>query len=479
MSFSLAYGSFGDIIETAKLVKKIVDVLYSLSSMPSIERQKTIAVLKSLYDDIALLLKFTNTDPSSRDGHRLGDRIMAELRSCRSLIDQLCTKMDQSNSLMAKLWMALTEDRELAYWRSEMAERRAVLHTLLELLNIVVSQQSGTQIQDAISHMKYVGGEVNNLTFKVQDIESDIQTVAGQVTKVGVTTMFASRALGESITNVRARVEDVGVEIRAQLQQIVQNTTLHDVMEPMFFVIDPLGGVIRISASYCEGFKDLHRIIMAYLTNRTRAGRGYIERGDYNIVNAEGCVIHPQDFPAKAKPGVRLDISIIKRKIYASNAKGSSCPQCGIILVNVPANAWIVCANPLCGCRYQLSEPKVGPKDINPHRGAGATDIRNQTVILDNSEPEGPELFRLLEIRVVSWVSHRGSEPIMQQEREERQILLGEWTASKARHSEILPMGDESSESSDDEDLEFDVWEDVDAISHQSNDRSESLDDLC
>ncbi|KAJ7622856.1 hypothetical protein B0H17DRAFT_1112340 [Mycena rosella] len=404
MSFSFAYGSFGDILETARLAKKIFDAMYNPSGSPSIERQKTITILKSLYEDVAILLRFTDMDSSSPDGHMLADRILAELASCRSLMEALCAKINQPSSFLAKIWTALTEERELASWTSEMMERRAVLHTLLELLNIVVSQRSGLHVQDVASHMKYVRGEVKDLTVQVQNIESEVQTVAGQVKNIGVATMFTSCALGESITNVRAQVKDVGVELRTQLQQIIQNTTsVQHMLEPMFFVIDPVGGVIQISATYCQGFRDLHRIINAHLTNRTLAGRRYVERGDYNLVTTEGCVILPRDFDAKAKPGMRLDISIIKHKVSPTKAAGSSCPQCGSLVVDV-LTAWLDCPNPLCGCRFQLSEPKIGPHDINPHRLQSAREIIPRKAILNDSEPEGSETFRLLQIRVVSTV---------------------------------------------------------------------------
>jgi hypothetical protein len=76
--------------------------------------------------------------------------------------------------------------------------------------------------------------------------------------------------------------------------------------------------------------KDLDRIIKACLHGRREAGWRYVERGDYNIVSPAGDIVRPPEFLATLGDGIRLEMSIIKRKIEVERSGNMrNCPQCG------------------------------------------------------------------------------------------------------------------------------------------------------
>lgn len=133
MSFALTYGSFGDIVETARLAKRIIDVLRS--GRASYKRQKVISDLKGMHDDVATLSTLLDLDSSSPQVQHITSRLSAELALCHSLMQQLFAKINSSNGVIGRILMALSEETELISWRVEISERRGALHLLLESLN--------------------------------------------------------------------------------------------------------------------------------------------------------------------------------------------------------------------------------------------------------------------------------------------------------------------------------------------------------
>jgi hypothetical protein len=133
---ALTFGSFGDILEAAKIAKRIVDVLRK-GSGGSQRRQALILTLEGMCDDMArLTLLF--------DAGSFTDRLWAEVDLCRSLADEVYAKIKSYETaglrgLLGKAWMVAVEEKELASWRAQISERRAALHDLLRSLNRFVS----------------------------------------------------------------------------------------------------------------------------------------------------------------------------------------------------------------------------------------------------------------------------------------------------------------------------------------------------
>jgi hypothetical protein len=63
------------------------------------------------------------------------ERLSAELVLCRSLMERLYAKVNLSRGLIGRIWIALSEEKELASWRIDISERREALYLLLESLN--------------------------------------------------------------------------------------------------------------------------------------------------------------------------------------------------------------------------------------------------------------------------------------------------------------------------------------------------------
>jgi hypothetical protein len=129
---ALTYGSFGDIMETARLSKRVIDVLRS--GQGSLKRQKVISDLKVMHDDVVALSTAFAVDSPARLQY-FADRLATELALCRSLMERFYAKIKPSSSVITMIWLALSEEQELKAWRTDIAERRQVLHLLVEELN--------------------------------------------------------------------------------------------------------------------------------------------------------------------------------------------------------------------------------------------------------------------------------------------------------------------------------------------------------
>ncbi|KAJ7927671.1 hypothetical protein B0H13DRAFT_1027828 [Mycena leptocephala] len=338
LAAALTYGSFGDIKETAKLTRRIIEILYD-GGRPSSEGERIILVLKDLYKDVATVLILPGIDSSSAHAQSAVGELSAKLALCHSLLAKLYAKIRPSNSFLAKVWMVISEEKALASWRAEITEHRASLHTTLQSLNIAISNESREQLELVRSNVQYIRAEVERVGFQVHSLESQ--------------TVVASNHLVSQVSNVEN-----------QLRQLIQKMSLHDVSEPMFFVTDPLRRcTIPIPLFYCVDFNALHAILIAYLRNRPEAGARYVERGDYNIVSPEGVVVRRVQFAGIVKAGMRFDMSIVKRQKHQVRPNLEECPNCHQINPKVRCNEWIDCSNPECGQRYQISA-KIAREEI-------------------------------------------------------------------------------------------------------------------
>ncbi|KAJ7248755.1 hypothetical protein C8J57DRAFT_1357740 [Mycena rebaudengoi] len=375
MAFALTYGSFGDIVETARLAKRICDVLRS--GRASYERQKVISELKGIHDDVATLSTLLDLDSSSPNVRYIANKLSAELTSCHSFMQQLFTKMNRSNGVMGRILMALSEETELISWRAEISQHRDSLQRLLEILNSLLSLEVGEQLGRVESQVLDVGSQVHNVEGHVQNIRVEVRNSRA----LAVLGLAASHLLVRQVSHVGSQVQHV--------RQLIHKLSPRDISDPVFFITDPVGRTVTIQLSYCDGFNDLDRILKAHLHGRPQAGSKYVERGDYNVVSADGIVLRPFDLAGRLGAGMQLDISIIKRRRDRIKPTPQKCPHCDNTNKNSWDNGWFHCSTITCGQKYQITSKE---------RVAEIEDIFSPQISLQENRTE---FFRLVQIEAI------------------------------------------------------------------------------
>ncbi|KAJ7230101.1 hypothetical protein GGX14DRAFT_409971 [Mycena pura] len=370
---SLAYGSFGDILESARLAKRIIDVLRSAGSSSS-KRQQIISTLEGMHDDMSTL---STLDFHSSLEVQYLDRLATEVALCRSLMDRFYARINQSNSVLGRVLMALSEETELASWKTQISERRRALHRLLHLLNSECLAAIGDQLGLVGSQMQYVGSRVDS-------VEAQVQNVGVEVRSVG---LIVTNYLSDEVSHMRSQILEFGTDV----ERMIARMSLHDVLDSVFFVMDPLGRPITIQLSHCDNFSDLDRILKAFLHNRPQAGGRYVERGDYSIVSPEGRNVLPVHFAAELRAGIQFDMSIVKRSIITQSIElqkptAQKCPYCQYTNPDAAEGSWINCSNSRCERKYQISSGEVLK-----------TEEINSPQIVNGQQEDQTELFRLVQ----------------------------------------------------------------------------------
>ncbi|KAJ7061136.1 hypothetical protein C8F01DRAFT_158678 [Mycena amicta] len=337
---ALTFGSFGDILEAAKIAKRIIDVLRKGGG--SHERQKLISTLKSICDDMAGLTVLP-------EGY-FTTRLWEEVALCRSLLDQFYAEIKSYVGVLGWVRMVASEERELASWRAQISERRAALLHLLGSINSV-------QVHDVGERVGRVGSQVQYLGYKVENVEAQVRNVGNEVGTLGVR---ITNILSAEVSRIGSEIRQVGMDIHT-VQHSILKMSPHDISDPVFFIRDPLGRPITVQLSFCDAFDDLDRLLRAYLFNRPDAGSRYVERGDYSIVSTDGVIIPRLRLRGKLGAGMVFDMSIIQRRRWGPLSQ-EFCPHCSHTNANAVEGTWVDCSNPTCGSRYQLSKSKS--KDI-------------------------------------------------------------------------------------------------------------------
>ncbi|KAJ7191183.1 hypothetical protein GGX14DRAFT_579156 [Mycena pura] len=280
VAIALTFGSFGDILEAARIAKRIVDVLRKGPGR-SHRRQTLIATLEGMCEDMSrLTLVF--------DGGYFTDRLWAEVDLCRSLLNEFSAKINSYEAtglrgLLGKVLMAAMEETELASWRARISERRAALHDLL-------SSSNSIQLHEVEEQLGRVGSQVQYIGSRIDGVEAQVQNVGNLGTLGVVLSAFLSAQVSQRQSEIREAVSEMR-QVGTGVQRMVAQMSLHDIRDPVFFVVDPVGRPIPIPLSHFTGFNDLDRILKAYLFNRPEAGSRYVDRGDYNIVSTQGDII--------------------------------------------------------------------------------------------------------------------------------------------------------------------------------------------
>ncbi|KAJ7061096.1 hypothetical protein C8F01DRAFT_1138899, partial [Mycena amicta] len=364
---ALTFGSFGDILEVAKIAKRIIDVLRSKGG-GSPERQKLISTLKIICDDMAGLTVLPETHFTTR--------LWEEVALCRSLLDQFYAEIKSYVGVLGWIRMVASEERELASWRAQISERRAAL---LHLLGPIIS----VQVHDVGERVGQVGSQVQYLGYKVDNVEQNVRN------EVGTLGVRITNILSAEVSRMGSEIRQVGADVHTVRHAILKMLP-HDISDPVFFVRDPLGRPITIQLSFCDGFQDLDRLLRAYLFKHPDAGREYVECGDYSIVAPDGVIIPRLRLRGELRAGIVFDMSIIQRRFGPGT---QMCPHCSHTNKDGIEGTWINCSNPTCGLRYQLSKSKS--KDIED---IFSPQTFQQGLAQSPREQDWEQLFRLVQV---------------------------------------------------------------------------------
>ncbi|KAJ7256995.1 hypothetical protein C8J57DRAFT_1721286 [Mycena rebaudengoi] len=250
VAVALTFGSFGDILEAARIAKRIVDLLRKGTA--SHGRQTLIATLEGMCDDMArMTLVF--------DAGHFTDRLWTEVHLCRSLLDGFNAKVDSYAAaagflgILRKAWMVAAEEKELASWRAQIFERRAALHHLLLSQHGIQLREVGVQLHEVGKQLGRVGSQVQYVGSGVDRVEAQVENVANVGALGVVISAFLSGQISQMGRDIREAVSDVR-QLPSELQRMIVNMSLDNIPEPVFFVMDPLGRSITIQLSFCNTF---------------------------------------------------------------------------------------------------------------------------------------------------------------------------------------------------------------------------------
>jgi hypothetical protein len=140
MSSAFSYGSFGDLIETARLAVKIVRILRDGGKM-SRERLALAADLQTLNSDLIILECVASgvpLDPSCSRFLSVLLRIRSEVDLCRAILAQFLENLSVPRGILGNIFLAVVEDNELAKFRGLISVPLNNIHTLILTLNLWV-----------------------------------------------------------------------------------------------------------------------------------------------------------------------------------------------------------------------------------------------------------------------------------------------------------------------------------------------------
>lgn len=133
-SVGFAYGSFGDILETLKLIPKI-DGLIRNGGAPSSSWEATKKDLQALCNELTHL---TTIHPPGANQF-IDERLKDERERCFSTASEFHSKLAASRSLLQKAMWITSEEAELAAFQRQLAGRRAALSGIVDQINMCVS----------------------------------------------------------------------------------------------------------------------------------------------------------------------------------------------------------------------------------------------------------------------------------------------------------------------------------------------------
>ncbi|KAJ7934656.1 hypothetical protein B0H13DRAFT_595994 [Mycena leptocephala] len=309
MLFALAYGSFGDLLETAKLAVKVAQFMRDGGRL-SQERLALAAELQTLSRDLLTLdavASGVHLDPSCTRSLFIVTRIGSEVKSCRAALAGFLDKLFTPRGVFGIIVASFLEERQVTKLRTDISGPLNAIRILMSTLNLSTSRGIRSQL--------------HGTALKLEDIGARVERIETHILAVG------------------DRLEG---RIAAYHEAVLELSIPRGVLDDMFCVIDPVGGNIPIPLRYCRVYADMDRILKTYLGSQPEAGGRYVQRGDYGIVSAEGKVIVPVDFRRTVRAGMQVEMSIVKRRLQnrSDQTQKTQCPHCQRKNTNEPDNDW-------------------------------------------------------------------------------------------------------------------------------------------
>ncbi|KAJ6561431.1 hypothetical protein DFH09DRAFT_1316012 [Mycena vulgaris] len=305
--FAFGFGSFGDIYTVVELAVRVAIILRQ--SGDSNECAETEKELKALSRDLELADRTLQQTAGSPLAPFAAARIRDEVVQCHKLMARFFMKITAPPSFVQRICRAASQEKELAKFRMQINERRSALGLVMDVINSGALMAVRDRIDD-------VGGQVRH---GIQDVHNGVSSVAQQLDEVGGQVRHGHNLIQDGFSSLGEQFTTYHAQIMA-----VINHVPHGVSDASFVVISPTGISIPVSLTFCTSYSVLDGLLKTYLGGRKEAGGRYVERGEYYIASPEGDIIHPPDFIATLKAGLRLQMSIRMRVVLLSDR----CPQC-------------------------------------------------------------------------------------------------------------------------------------------------------
>ncbi|KAJ7935095.1 hypothetical protein B0H13DRAFT_1854371 [Mycena leptocephala] len=163
-----AYGSFGDILESIRIIAKIIDTARR-GGKPSSEWEMTEKDLKALNE----VLSYLSTHQGTLLDHFVADRLLKESERCKATTLSIHSKITASRGLYERIRWAVTEENTLAEYRAVLAVHRAALDEVHKLI-------IGAMLKDTQNSVVEVG----------KNFREDVKGISQQLTDHEQTVSF-------------------------------------------------------------------------------------------------------------------------------------------------------------------------------------------------------------------------------------------------------------------------------------------------
>jgi hypothetical protein len=136
-SVSFAYGSFGDAVETIKLIVKTISLIRS-GGMPSEEWLATERELQALSRELTHLTTLQLAGTSQLIANRLKEETKLSNDTVNAIKSRIQAQTTASRNVFQTIRWVLSEKKDLAEFRQQLGERRAALSGVVEQITLCV-----------------------------------------------------------------------------------------------------------------------------------------------------------------------------------------------------------------------------------------------------------------------------------------------------------------------------------------------------
>ncbi|KAF7352501.1 Ankyrin-3 [Mycena venus] len=211
-SLAFAYGSFGDILESIKLIAKIVKLIQNGAvSNECTQIGKELESFSSELNHLSTILQSTPPLPQF-----LVDRLQAESALRDLVLSKFKAKIAASRSFFGKVRWAISEEKDVADFRRKLAERRAALSGVVDQINLI-GQSRVQGLVNGVGEQVRLGNDriQDGIGRQLQDQNQILSRVRGGVDDVGEQVRLG-------IDQVQARVSGVDRQLIAQERKLKQ-----------------------------------------------------------------------------------------------------------------------------------------------------------------------------------------------------------------------------------------------------------------